>query len=113
MSDEDLFVKIDTTEEVKKRVQEFLGEKDRIRNSILSDNVPQVPVSIDCRKCDYLEQCHPGYAKINSIFYLPRLSHSYNRLVSCKILSKRSLINETTWSSGGAESLFFARKAFH
>jgi predicted RecB family nuclease len=110
MNYKNMFKTIDHTEDVKQRINEMLEKKKIIASALLQNSSPAGTLIYQCRQCDYLDTCFPEYAKIESIFNLPRLSEKqfdelktlgiksikeipdYFKLNSTQLLAKRSII---------------------
>jgi len=92
MNDEQMFKKIDHTEEVKNKIIEMVELKSTIKAALVSDIQPESTLTITCRNCDYLEECFPKYATVDSIFNLPRLSEKqFIELTKVGIISIKNI----------------------
>ncbi len=75
MSDEELFVENDVTDQVFERVGEFEKSYDRIAGILSKKEKPVPALRWECKKCDIFTECC-GEGIDNHIFDLPRLSHT-------------------------------------
>ncbi len=75
MSDRDLFVEVDHTDDVLLRTADFRPLWDNVEETTSALSQPKAKLSFECRKCSLFAQCL-GKDTDNHIFDIPRLSQS-------------------------------------
>ena len=86
MKDDNLFVRINHTDEVLDRVEEFKPIWEQIEEITRKSIKPEPKLRFDCRICDIFKKCL-GRGIDNHIFDIPRLNSSkFDRLTECGIV---------------------------
>jgi hypothetical protein len=87
MPPEQLFTTVDCTEEVRKFVEQFESQLDRVDTTLHSPEEPCPMLTMNCKKCDYFDTCM-GFEVDEHIFNIPRLSEkTFRALVSSGYIS--------------------------
>ena len=91
MSDDELFLTEDVTEEVLERVGEFESQWDEVKIILQRRKSPDPQLSWSCKGCELFPECM-GKEIDNHIFDLPRLSHTkFCQLVDLDVLAISSI----------------------
>ena len=83
MTDDALFVQIDHTDDVRRRVNEFEKRWESVFSTINLPQPPEPKLIMDCRKCELFKSDCLGKGVSNHIFDLPRISpKKFNELTA-------------------------------